>query len=96
MDKNRAGRAAVLSFVFSGLGQLYNGQIVKGLTMIFFACLGILLVVLGAILIYVWLTQKATSWPIWIGIVLFLIGLVLICIIGAYSIFDAYKNGGIQ
>lgn len=30
-----AGIAAVLSFFISGLGQIYNGQIVKGLVIIF-------------------------------------------------------------
>lgn len=45
------GTAAVLSFVFSGLGQLYNGQIIKGLVVIFFTALSLFLNVLGAVLI---------------------------------------------
>ncbi len=33
MTKN-AGLAAVLSFLIPGLGQIYNGQIIKGLLMV--------------------------------------------------------------
>ncbi len=32
--KKSAGLAAVLSFFISGLGQIYNGQILKGLIII--------------------------------------------------------------
>ena len=87
---NSSGTAAVLSFVFSGLGQLYKGQIVKGLVIIFFAVLSLLVVVLGAVIVYLWLTQHLILDLLWIGITLFVMGLILVCIIGAYSIFDAY------
>lgn len=91
---NRSGTAAVLSFVFSGLGQLYNGQIAKGLIIIFLSALSILFVVLGAVLIYLWCTQQVLANFLGFGIFLFALGLVLICIIGAYSIIDAHKKAG--
>jgi len=92
-DKNHPGTAAVLSFVFSGLGQLYNGQLLKGLIIIFFAVLSIFLTVLGAVLIYIWLTQQLLLELVWMGPVLFVVGLITICVIGIYSIVDAYKRG---
>lgn len=93
MDKDRRGVAAVLSFVFSGLGQLYKGQIAKGLIIIFFTALSLLFVVLGAVLIYIWFKQQMFLQLLWAGVALFVVGLILICIIGAYSISDAYKQG---
>ena len=92
-DTNSSGTAAVLSFVFSGLGQLYNGQLLKGLIIIFFAALSIFLTVLGAVLIYIWLTQQLISELVLTGFVLFVVGLITICVIGIYSIVDAYKRG---
>jgi TM2 domain-containing membrane protein YozV len=91
-NKYRPGTAAVLSFVFSGWGQLYNGQIVKGLIIIFLTVLSLLFVMSGAVLVYVWLMRQALSQLLWTGIALFTIGLVLICILGIYSIVDAYKK----
>lgn len=91
---NRSGTAAVLSFVFSGLGQLYNGQIFKGLVIIFLSALSLLSVVLGAVLIYLWCAQQALLNFLRFGIFLFVLGLILICIIGAYSIIDAHKKAG--
>lgn len=87
-----SGVAAVLSFIFCGLGQLYNGQIFKGLVIIFFAGLSLLFIVLGAVLIYFWFLQQAFLQLIWIGSALFIIGTIIICIISVYSIFDAYKQ----
>lgn len=93
MNNNKAGTAAVLSFVFSGLGQLYNGQIKKGLFIIFFTAISLLLVMSGAALIYMWLRQRTVLDLLWLGIGLFIVGLILICVMGAYSITDAYKQG---
>jgi hypothetical protein len=93
MDNNRAGTAAVLSFIFSGLGQLYNGQIRKGLFVIFFTVLSLLATILGALLIYMWLKQKVVLELLWGGLGLLIVGLILICVIGAYSIVDAYNQG---
>lgn len=94
-NKYHPGTAAVLSFVFSGLGQLYNGQIVKGLTIIFFAVINLLAVVLGAVLIYLWCKQQVILKLLWSGIALFVIGLIFVAIIGVYSIVDAHRQAGV-
>lgn len=86
------GIAAVLSFIFCGLGQLYNGQILKGLVIIFFAGMSLSFIVLGAVLIYLWLVQQVILQLLWIGLGLFIIGIIIICIISIYSIVDAYKQ----
>jgi TM2 domain-containing membrane protein YozV len=94
MEKERShpGMAAVLSFVFNGLGQIYNGQIKKGLAIIFFSSLSMFIFIIGAILIGFWLFGKTiSSWQIISGVLLFSFGLVLICVLGIWSIFDAYN-----
>jgi Mn2+/Fe2+ NRAMP family transporter len=91
-EKHNPGIAAVLSFVFSGLGQIYNGQIKKGLFVIFLSFLSIFILIIGAILIGFWLFGKVLFGHefIW-GMVIFAVGLLLICILGIWSIFDAYN-----
>jgi TM2 domain-containing membrane protein YozV len=93
-NSNRCGTAAVLSFVFSGLGQLYNGQIAKGLCIIFLSSLSLLSVVLGAVLIYVWVKELVLLKFLWWGVGLFVTGVIFIGVIGVYSIVDAYKKAG--
>ncbi|MBM3249906.1 MAG: hypothetical protein FJZ09_03545 [Candidatus Omnitrophica bacterium] len=86
------GVAAVLSFVYNGLGQLYNGQIKKGLWIIFFSSLGILIFIVGALILGLWLLGKISSAGMALtGFLLLLSGLVDICLIGAFSIYDAYN-----
>ena len=90
--KNHPGTAAVLSFIFNGLGQLYNGQIFKGLVIISLSAVSMLVFIISSISIVLWLLGKITSVTILIwGIALFLVSLVSICITGIYSIFDAYR-----
>jgi len=91
-ELKNAGVAAVLSFVFNGLGQLYNGQIIKGLVIIALSSSGMLVFIGGSILIAFWILNKIvfSGQLIW-GIVLFCIGLSFICVLGIYSIFDAYR-----
>ena len=91
-EKSNPGVAAVLSFFFSGLGQIYNGQIKKGLFIMFLATLNILIFIIGAVLIGCWLLGKIFS-PAQIiyGLLFFSIGLILICILGIWNIFDAYN-----
>ncbi len=89
-----AGFSAVLSFIFSGLGQIYNGQIKKGIIIMTFSVIGILLTLVGAVvmgcsLLFNLFEQK---WII-LGGVLFIIGIAEIAIFGIYSIWDAYKVG---
>jgi TM2 domain-containing membrane protein YozV len=90
---NNAGLAAVFSFIFNGLGQLYNGQILKGLVIIFLSAISMLVLIIGSILIGFWLSGRIIfGKELIFGLTLFLIGLVSICILGIYSILDAYRT----
>lgn len=90
--KSHPGLAAVLSFIFNGLGQLYNGQIYKGLIIIFFSAVGMLVLIMGSVLLGFWLLGKVIFLrQLALGLVLFFIGILSICIIGIYSIIDAYQ-----
>ena len=91
--KNHPGVAAVLSFVFSGLGQLYNGQIIKGLWIIFFSVVSILIFTGGAILVgFAFMEKRIFPAQILFGTALLLVSLAAICILGIYSIVDAYQS----
>ncbi len=84
--------AALLSFVFNGLGQIYNGEIKKGLTLIFLSGVSLLILILGAIFLFYFIkTTPPISFLIW-GVSLFFFGLVGMIIIGIYSITDAYNK----
>lgn len=86
------GWAAVLSFIFSGVGQLYNGQIAKGLWIIFFSAVAMVVFLMGAVLLGGWLLGKVFfSGQLTVAIVLCAAGLVTSCILGIYSIMDAYR-----
>ena len=90
--KSHPGVAAVLSFIFNGIGQIYNGQILKGLLIIFFSTIGMILVLVGAALLGYWILAKAPYINfLIIGALLFGIGLIFISILGIYSIIDAYQ-----
>jgi TM2 domain-containing membrane protein YozV len=91
-NKTSPGIAAVLSFIFNGLGQIYNGQITKGLLIIFLSGVGLFIFIMGSAFIGLWLIGKVTFVRLLIlGIILFFIGIILISILGIYSIFDAYN-----
>jgi len=87
------GLAAILSFLYSGLGQLYNGQIKKGMVIISFTSLGVMLTITGGILVGAYLLGKLVLRLelVW-GLALLLTGILLICCVGTYSIFDAYNG----
>ena len=90
---NNAGLAAVFSFVFNGLGQLYNGQILKGLVIIFLSAISMLVLIMGSIFLGYWLLGKIMFGKgLILGLALFLTGLVSICVLGIYSILDAYRT----
>jgi hypothetical protein len=93
MSEINPGTAAVLSFIFNGLGQLYNGQIFKGLVIVFLSAVSMLILVLGSIIIGFGLLGKISSLLVLIaGISLFCAGIIFICILGIYSIMDAYNT----
>jgi len=86
------GTAAVLSFIFNGLGQIYNGQIKKGLLIIFLSAISMLIFLLGSLLIAFWILGMIIfAKELIFGFISFSLGLVFICILGIYSIFDAYN-----
>lgn len=92
-DRKNPGVAAVFSFFFSGLGQIYNGQIKKGLFMMLFSSLGLFMVLLGAILIGYYLFGNIFfRGELIAGLILLLGGILLIAILGVNSIFDAYNT----
>ena len=87
------GVSAVLSFLFNGLGQIYNGQIAKGLFLMALSTLFMIGVVMGSVLCgYYFLTGFkegwALRWALW-GLLPSLLGTALV---GIYNIFDAYQT----
>ncbi len=91
--KNHPGLAAVLSFVFNGLGQLYNGQIAKGLLLMSASAIVLLIFILGSIAIGAWFLGKVASpQALRYGVAFFIAGLLGIIGLGIYSILDAYRT----
>lgn len=92
-NKPSPGVAAVLSFVFNGLGQIYNGEIKKGLMLIFLSALCMLLMISGGVFAIVWLmTGFSISWSLVVSLGVFASGVILAAVIGTFSIFDAYNT----
>ncbi|MDD5432338.1 MAG: hypothetical protein PHO70_05050 [Candidatus Omnitrophica bacterium] len=91
--RTNPGLVAVLSFIFSGLGQIYNGQIFKGILIMMISAIGIMFLVSGSILIAFLLLGKILGLKILVtGVVLFLLGLTICAMAGIYSILDAYRT----
>ena len=91
--KINPGLAAVFSFIFSGLGQIYNGQILKGLTIMSFSAMGIILVIIGFVQIsYCLVSQLFGRGDLAAGIIILITGFLLITILGIYNIYDAYNT----
>lgn len=89
-----AGLSAVLSFIFSGLGQVYNGQIKKGVIIMAFSLTGILLALVGATVVGYSLLHDFFEWGgIILGGILFIVGILEVGILGIYSMWDAYREG---
>jgi len=86
------GLSAVLSFLFSGLGQIYNGQISKGLTLMGLSAIGMILLIVGLVqTAYCVLSGMGDLTIILIGGLLALAGIIVIMITGIYNIYDAYN-----
>lgn len=86
------GVAAVLSFCFNGLGQIYNGQIRKGINIMSFSVIFMTCVIITAIyLTYIfWLNpQQILHLCIWL--ILLAVSITAVALLGIYSIYDAYK-----
>ena len=87
------GVAAVLSFLLSGLGQIYNGEIRKGLCILTFSFVGVVLTIIGAVFLVLYVrTDFLLASLLLTGGAIFAAGVILVSILGLYSIFDAYKK----
>jgi len=87
------GLAAVFSFIFSGLGQIYNGQIKKGLCIMSFSAAGIILVIIGFIQIGFCLVSRFfTKGDMVLGGALLVTGFLVISLLGIYNIYDAHNT----
>ena len=83
------GLAGIYSFLWTGLGQVYNGQTNKGLIQMTLSAAGMILVVLGAILLYLGCLEARISVA---GIILIAAGILWIALLGIYSIRDARES----
>lgn len=93
MEKQNPGVAAVLSFVFNGLGQIYNGQIAKGLTIMFISSIAMIITLIGGVLLGSFILSGFLYTPqLILGSILFLLGIAAIAILGIYNIYDAYNT----
>lgn len=91
--RHRAGVAAVLSFVLCGLGQIYNGDIKKGLKLMFWSSFFIFILILGsAIVIYQIAIDVLNPGLMIRGIIIALAGVILSSIISVSNIFGAYRD----
>jgi len=92
------GTAAVLSFVFTGLGQIYNGEIKKGLWLMFISAASILCLIIGAIITGTCLLNIEEFGPPFLFAGLFLIAtsILIIVITGVYNIYDAYNRASLK
>ncbi len=91
-DRQNAGRAAVFSFLFNGLGHIYLGKIAKGLFLMSLSTLCMIVLIIGAVILAIGLLNNVIiSGFNLLGLALFLFGLLGLGIVGIYSIFDAYN-----
>ncbi len=91
--ENHPGVAAVLSFLFSGVGQIYNGQIAKGLFLVAWTVVGLVLVLLGALGLGAMLYQNIFLLKaVFLSGAMMAAGGAIVCATGIYSIVDAYKG----
>jgi hypothetical protein len=86
------GGVALLSFMFTGLGQIYNGEIFKAVILMSFACFGIILTLVSAVYLFYSLMfiDSSTMLRMTLAVIVFLLGVIVMIISGIYSIYDAY------
>ena len=88
-EKKSSGVAAIASFFIPGLGQIYNGQILKG---ILFIILCGFLILLGIIMITFGMLAAIGTGNVFAGSPIILIGIILYPIFWMYNIYDAYNT----
>lgn len=91
--KVNPGLSAVLSFLVNGLGQIYNGQIRKGLMLITMSVVFIVLILVGAVLVLhcIFVLRVFGSSELILGSILMVAGIALSAVLGVYNIYDAYN-----
>lgn len=94
MSERNPGVSAVLSFVFTGLGQIYNGDIKKGLWLMFVTSLGLVIMILGAVGLgfAIYFGLMTVKKIVFASTAMFIIGLIVVGWTGIRSIFDAYNE----
>jgi len=91
------GVAAILSFCFNGLGQVYNGQIKKGICIMALSVIFMSGVIITAIyLTYIFWLNPNQLLQLCIWLILLALSIIAIAIIGTYSIYDAYNGAKIK
>lgn len=87
------GVAAVLSFCFNGLGQVYNGEIKKGMCIMSFSVIFMTCIIITAIyLAYVFWAGPQDILRLCIWLILLALSIIAVAIVGIYSIYDAYRG----
>jgi len=88
------GVAAVLSFLFTGLGQIYNGQITKGIILMSISVVSIMALIIGAVITVNSILNKVLCSPcsLALGVALICISLLVISITGIYNLYNAYNT----
>jgi len=91
MGKQNPGVAAVLSFVFNGLGQIYNGQIAKGLVIMLISSIAMLIMLVGAVFLgHFIISGFQYRIEFLTGAIMMFVGVSVIIVLGIYNIYDAY------
>jgi TM2 domain-containing membrane protein YozV len=92
-QKINPGLVAVFSFIFSGLGQIYNGQILKGLCIMAFSAVGMIFVIIGFVQIgFCMMSDLFGRSELVFGSILLIVGFLLITALSIYNIYDAYNT----
>lgn len=85
MAKKDPKVAASLSLLLSGLGQIYNGQIKKGIILICVSFFAVISAIIGGVFL-IFMDRRSS-----LGIIMLVIGAGIIFIVGIYNIMDAYN-----
>lgn len=97
LRKAHPGTAAVLSFLFNGLGQIYNGQLKKGLVLVGISSVCMLMMIVSAIFIGFWCMGEALfAAQLIFAVSGFILAATFIGLLGVYSIFDAYRTASLK
>ena len=95
-EKNysNAGIAGVLSFIFTGLGQIYNGSVLKGLVLMSVSAAAVLALLISAIIAANVILGSMGIWPSDFikAVTIIAVSVIVIGLTGSYSIYDAYRT----